>query len=203
MMEALYHPDMLALQRLLFGEGIPFKFDHAQVITREPSYPGGNWHSHFNGDPHSDNAGPCSDPSEYGRQRNVIFVFAYPDGFGDRNDGSNWCVGHTCTAMWRTAAAAAQTRSSALGGWQGGHIPRLVTRSRSPDCPSRLARSSPRSPTWRTVLTLAGRRVHGAPIYGSTASSAREIRRDTGQGAAQTYLRFSQRVRSGGSCRRS
>ena len=87
MMEALYHPDMLALQRLLFGEGIPFKFDHAQVITREPSYPGGNWHSHFNGDPHSDNAGPCSDPSEYGRQRNVIFLFAYPDGFGDRSDG--------------------------------------------------------------------------------------------------------------------
>ena len=86
MMEALYHPDMLALQRLLFGEGIPFKFDHAQVITREPSYPGGNWHSHFNGDPHSDNAGPCSDPSEYGRQRNVIFLFAYPDGFGDRED---------------------------------------------------------------------------------------------------------------------
>lgn len=86
LMEALYHPHMIALQRLLFGKGVPFKFDHSQVITREPGYIGGNWHSHFNGDP-SDDAGPCANPAEYGQQRNVVFLFAYPDGFGKTNEG--------------------------------------------------------------------------------------------------------------------
>ncbi len=86
LMEALYHPQMLKLQSLLFGKGVPFKFDHSQVITREPGYIGGVWHSHFNGDP-SDDAGPCDDPDAYDRQRNVIFLFAYPDGFGETNEG--------------------------------------------------------------------------------------------------------------------
>ena len=86
LMQALYHPQMLWLQSLLFGKGMQYKFDHAQILTREPGYIGGNWHSHFNGGP-SDNAGPCSDAGEYGRQRNVIFLFAYPDGFGETDEG--------------------------------------------------------------------------------------------------------------------
>ena len=95
-MDALYHPQMLRLQCLLFG-GVPFQFDHGQIITREPGYPGGRWHSHFNGGP-SDNSGMCVDPVAYGAQRNVIFLFAYPDGFDTELDGGE-CYNHIITRM--------------------------------------------------------------------------------------------------------
>ena len=79
--DAISHPDMLTLMGLLFGDA-PFQFDHAQILTRQPGYAGHPWHSHANGDA-SDDAGTCTDPSQYGsQQRNLIFLFIYPDGVG-------------------------------------------------------------------------------------------------------------------------
>ena len=87
LMDALYHPQMLQLQNLLFG-GAPFWFDHAQILTREPGYLGHPWHSHPNGEASSDGVGVCSDPREYEQQRNLIYLFVYPDGFeGTGDDG--------------------------------------------------------------------------------------------------------------------
>eukprot|EP01050_Picozoa_sp_SAG11_P015233 SAG11_NODE_1952_length_4011_cov_3.936605_6_plen_415_part_00 len=119
LMEALYHPQMLALQSLLFGTGVPFKFDHSQVITREPGYQGGNWHNHFNGGP-SDDAGPCMDPRAYGRQRNVIFLFAYPDGFRATDEGGLKVVAGSHLHRDVTHCRGGRTDEEFSTGWMSG-----------------------------------------------------------------------------------
>lgn len=119
LMDALYHPHMIQLQSLLFGKGVPFKFDHAQVITREPGYVGGVWHSHFNGDL-SDDAGPCAYPFEYGQQRNVIFLFAYPDGFGKTDEGGLKVVAGSHLHRDVANCRGGRTDMEFLAGWMSG-----------------------------------------------------------------------------------
>ena len=110
--DAISHPDMLQLQGMLFGgapfqfdhaqiltrepgEQSYLTLPQSSQSSKSPhlilaysslhlvtGYRGHPWHSHFNGDA-SDNAGTCTDPGQYGsQQRNLIFLFIYPDGVG-------------------------------------------------------------------------------------------------------------------------
>lgn len=90
-----------------------------EVITREPGYAGGIWHSHFNGDL-SDGAGLCADTFEYGQQRNVIFLFAYPDGFGKAGEGDLKVVVGSHLHRDVVNCRGGRTDEDFLAGWMSG-----------------------------------------------------------------------------------
>jgi hypothetical protein len=92
LMEAMLHPDMLSLHKMLIGEDEEegdssfLRFDHSQLFTRPAQHKGVTWHSHVIGGefdvvhPTSHHEqhpgarpGPIS-PSQYGQQPNVIFT---------------------------------------------------------------------------------------------------------------------------------
>ncbi len=83
-MNLLTHPQMLDLQRLCLGSDTVY-FDHNQLLTRAPGYPGGGWHSHQIGGG-CDNAEPV-DVEEYRRQPNINLTLCYPQGFSADEDG--------------------------------------------------------------------------------------------------------------------
>ena len=84
LMNILTHPQMLQLQRIALGSDDIY-FDHNQLLTRPPGYPGGAWHSHKIGGG-ADNCG-VADLSEYQAQPNFNLTLCYPQGFGNENDG--------------------------------------------------------------------------------------------------------------------
>ena len=98
---AVFHPDMLRLQGLLFGAQ-EFEFNQCQLLVRPPGWGGQHYHAHLDGSeadegPH---VGPTT-PGPYSQARHVIFTFVYPDGFeGNGQDGALkivpgshlWCV---------------------------------------------------------------------------------------------------------------
>lgn len=84
LMNVLTHPQMLQLQRMSLGSNTIY-FDHNQLLTRPPGYPGGAWHSHKIGGG-ADNCGVAS-LSEYQAQPNFNLTLCYPQGFEAENDG--------------------------------------------------------------------------------------------------------------------
>ncbi|MCZ6675878.1 MAG: hypothetical protein O7E52_01385 [Candidatus Poribacteria bacterium] len=84
LMNVLTHPQMLQLQRMCLGCDDIY-FDHNQLLTRQPGYPGGAWHSHKIGGG-VDNCGPAS-LSEYQAQPNFNLTLCYPQGFEAGDDG--------------------------------------------------------------------------------------------------------------------
>ena len=87
-MEALTHPDMLALHTALLGAGssTTLRFDHSQLFTRPPGHGGTSWHSHVIGGSWDDGV-PAATAEEYKGQNNCIFSICYPQGF-EEGDGS-------------------------------------------------------------------------------------------------------------------
>ena len=84
LMNVLTHPQMLQLQRMSLGSDNIY-FDHNQLLTRPPGYPGGAWHSHKIG-AGADNCGVAS-LSEYQAQPNFNLTLCYPQGFEAEDDG--------------------------------------------------------------------------------------------------------------------
>ncbi|MCH8292683.1 hypothetical protein IH992_16445 [Candidatus Poribacteria bacterium] len=84
LMNVLTHPQMLQLQRMCLGSDEIY-FDHNQLLTRLPGYPGGAWHSHRIGGG-ADNCGVAS-LSEYQAQPNFNLTLCYPQGFEAGDDG--------------------------------------------------------------------------------------------------------------------
>ena len=84
LMNVLTHPQMLQLQRMSLGSDDIY-FDHNQLLTRPPGYPGGAWHSHKIGGG-ADNCGVAS-LSEYQAQPNFNLTLCYPQGFEAEDDG--------------------------------------------------------------------------------------------------------------------
>ena len=84
LMNVLTHPQMLQLQRMSLGSDDIY-FDHNQLLTRPPGYPGGAWHSHKVG-AGADNCGVAS-LSEYQAQPNFNLTLCYPQGFEAEDDG--------------------------------------------------------------------------------------------------------------------
>ena len=84
LMNVLTHPQMLQLQRMSLGSDAIY-FDHNQLLTRPPGYPGGAWHSHKVGGS-ADNCGVAS-LSEYQAQPNFNLTLCYPQGFEAEDDG--------------------------------------------------------------------------------------------------------------------
>ena len=84
LMNVLTHPQMLQLQRMSLGSDDIY-FDHNQLLTRPPGYPGGAWHSHKIG-AGADNCGVASLP-EYQAQPNFNLTLCYPQGFEAEDDG--------------------------------------------------------------------------------------------------------------------
>ena len=82
LMEVAMHPEMEALHRLMYGpQAGRFVFNHCHLLTRQPGYEGGGWHSHPNRDG-ADGAGPATSEAEYEASGlGIIFTFGYPDGF--------------------------------------------------------------------------------------------------------------------------
>ena len=83
-MNVLTHPQMLQLQRMSLGSDAIY-FDHNQLLTRPPGYPGGAWHSHKVGGG-ADNCGVAS-LSDYQAQPNFNLTLCYPQGFEAEDDG--------------------------------------------------------------------------------------------------------------------
>ena len=98
---AVFHPDMLRLQGLLFGAQ-EFEFNQCQLLVRPPGWGGQHYHAHLDGSEADE--GPhvgATTPGPYSQARHVIFTFVYPDGFeGNGQDGALkivpgshlWCV---------------------------------------------------------------------------------------------------------------
>ena len=84
LMNVLTHPQMLQLQRMCLGCDEIY-FDHNQLLTRPPGYPGGAWHSHRIGGG-ADNCG-LAGLSEYQAQPNFNLTLCYPQGFEAEDDG--------------------------------------------------------------------------------------------------------------------
>ncbi len=84
LMNVLTHPQMLQLQRVSLGSDAIY-FDHNQLLTRPPGYPGGAWHSHKIGGG-ADNCGVAS-LSAYQGQPNFNLTLCYPQGFEAKDDG--------------------------------------------------------------------------------------------------------------------
>lgn len=84
LMNVLTHPQMLQLQRMSLSSDDIY-FDHNQLLTRPPGYPGGAWHSHKIG-AGADNCGVAS-LSEYQAQPNFNLTLCYPQGFEAEDDG--------------------------------------------------------------------------------------------------------------------
>ncbi len=84
LMDVLTHPHMLHLQRLCLGTEAVY-FDHNQLLTRPPGYPGGGWHSHKIGA--GCDQGATDDLTEYQAQPNTNLTLFYPQGFSADQDG--------------------------------------------------------------------------------------------------------------------
>lgn len=83
LMNVLTHPQMLALQKLCLRCEEVY-FDHNQLLTRPPGYPGGSWHSHRIGGGHDDGV---TSPDVYRAQPNAVLNLCYPQGFESEDDG--------------------------------------------------------------------------------------------------------------------
>jgi len=83
LMNVLTHPQMLALQRMCLDSDEIY-FDHSQLLTRPPGYPGGNWHSHRIGGGYDDGTASLE---VYRAQPNAILNLCYPQGFDADLDG--------------------------------------------------------------------------------------------------------------------
>ncbi len=83
LMNVLTHPQMLALQRLCLACEDVY-FDHNQLLTRPPGYPGGNWHSHRIGGGHDEGVASLD---VYRAQPNAVLNLFYPQGFEGEDDG--------------------------------------------------------------------------------------------------------------------
>ena len=84
LMNVLTHPQLLELQRMCLGSDDVY-FDHNQLLTRPPGFPGGNWHSHVIGGG-TDSCSVAS-LSEYKAQPNTNLTLCYPQGFEAGDDG--------------------------------------------------------------------------------------------------------------------
>ena len=82
-MNVLTHPQMLALERMCLASEEVY-FDHNQLLTRPPGYPGGNWHSHRIGGGHDDGVASLD---TYRAQPNAVLTLCYPQGFDSGEDG--------------------------------------------------------------------------------------------------------------------
>ena len=96
LMDVAMHPEMEALHRLMYGpQAGRFVFNHCHLLTRQPGYEGGGWHSHPNRDG-ADGAGPATSEGEYEASGlGIIFTFGYPDGFSaaEGEGGLKICAG--------------------------------------------------------------------------------------------------------------
>ena len=118
LMNVLTHPQMLQLQRMSLGSDAIY-FDHNQLLTRPPGYPGGAWHSHKVGGG-ADNCGVAS-LSEYQAQPNFNLTLCYPQGFEAGDDGGLKII--RGSHLFRDPAGCwADTDEDIQQGWLAGRV---------------------------------------------------------------------------------
>ena len=117
-MNVLTHPQMLQLQRMSLGSDAIY-FDHNQLLTRPPGYPGGAWHSHKVG-AGADNCG-AANLSEYQAQPNFNLTLCYPQGFEAEDDGGLKII--RGSHLFRDPAGCwADTDEEMRQGWLAGRV---------------------------------------------------------------------------------